>query len=312
MAFTRATPPCSSKPEPSSPKSMNLHPSSHNPQPIIPNHHPSSHNPHPSSFIPHPSSLIPHPSSPKITIITVSFNSASTIADTLKAVASQTYQGIEHIIVDGASTDETINIVESFPHVAKCISEKDEGIYFAMNKGIAMASGDVIGILNADDIYADNEVIAKVAAVFEHPAVDATYADLVFVNRVDVSKIVRTWKSGPFKRSSMYNGWMPPHPTFFVRRSLYEKYGLFNTILRSAADYELMLRFLLKHEINLSYIPQTIIKMRQGGKSTASISNRIKANLEDRKAWTMNGLKPHFFTLILKPLRKIKQFISHE
>ena len=179
------------------------------------------------------------------------------------------------------------------------------------NKVIAMASGDVIGILNADDLYADNGVIAKVAAFFEDPAVDATYADLVFVDREDVSKVVRTWKSGPFKRSSMYNGWMPPHPTFFVRRSMYEKYGLFNTILRSAADYELMLRFLLKHEINLSYIPQTIINMRQGGKSTASISNRIKANVEDRKAWRMNGLKPHFFTLILKPLRKIKQFISH-
>ena len=290
---------------------MNLHPSSHNPQPITPNHHPSSLIPQPSSFIPHLSSLIPHPSTPKISIITVSFNSAQTIGDTLKSIAGQSYPNIEHIIVDGASTDQTMQIVAGFPHVTKCISEKDEGIYFAMNKGIAMASGDVIGILNADDLYADNGVIAKVAAVFEDPAVDATYADLVFVDREDVSEVVRTWKSGPFKRSSMYNGWMPPHPTFFVRRSLYEKYGLFNTILRSAADYELMLRFLLKHEINLSYIPQTIINMRQGGKSTASISNRIKANVEDRKAWRMNALKPHFFTLILKPLRKIKQFISH-
>jgi len=290
---------------------MNLHPSSHNPQPITPNHHPSSLIPQPSSFIPHLSSLIPHPSTPKISIITVSFNSAQTIGDTLQSIAGQSYPNIEHIIVDGASTDQTMQIVAGFPHVTKCHSEKDEGIYFAMNKGIAMASGDVIGILNADDLYADNGVIAKVAAVFEDPAVDATYADLVFVDREDVSEVVRTWKSGPFKRSSMYNGWMPPHPTFFVRRSLYEKYGLFNTILRSAADYELMLRFLLKHEINLSYIPQTIINMRQGGKSTASISNRIKANVEDRKAWRMNALKPHFFTLILKPLRKIKQFISH-
>jgi glycosyltransferase len=252
-----------------------------------------------------------NPSTPKISIITVSFNSAQTIGDTLKSLDAQSYPNIEHIIVDGASTDQTMQIVAGFPHVAQCISEKDEGIYFAMNKGIAMASGDVIGILNADDLYADDEVIARVAAVFEDPAVDATYADLVFVNREDVSKIVRTWKSGTFKRSSMYNGWMPPHPTFFVRRSLYEKYGLFNTILRSAADYELMLRFLLKNQINLSYIPQIIINMRHGGKSTASISNRIKANLEDRKAWKMNGLKPHFFTLILKPLRKIKQFISH-
>jgi len=252
-----------------------------------------------------------NPSTLKVSIITVSFNSAQTIGDTLKSVAAQSHPNIEHIIVDGASTDQTVKIVKGFPHVAQCISEKDEGIYFAMNKGIALASGDVIGILNADDLYADNHVIAKVAAVFEDPAVDATYADLVFVDREDVSKVFRTWKSGPFKRSSMYNGWMPPHPTFFVRRSMYEKYGHFNTILRSAADYELMLRFLLKHEINLSYIPQTIIKMRQGGKSTASVSNRIKANMEDRKAWRMNGLEPHIFTLILKPLRKIKQFISH-
>lgn len=246
-----------------------------------------------------------------VTIITVSFNSAQTIEDTLKSVASQSYPNIEHIIVDGGSTDQTMNIVADFPHVAKSISEPDEGIYFAMNKGLAMASGDVIAILNADDLYADHEVIAKVAAVFKDPAIDATYADLVFVEREDVSTIFRTWKSGPFKRSSMYNGWMPPHPTFFVRRSIYENHGMFNTLLRSAADYELMLRFLLKHEINPSYIPQTIIRMRQGGKSTASVKNRIRANMEDRKAWKINGLKPHLFTLILKPLRKIKQFISH-
>jgi glycosyltransferase len=276
---------------------MNLHPTSHNQQLTTHNPQPQSHN--------------PNPTTPKISIITVSFNSAQTIGDTLKSVAAQSHPNIEHIIIDGASTDQTMKIVADFPHVEKSISEADEGIYFAMNKGIALASGDVIGILNADDLYADDEVIAKVAAVFEDAAVDATYADLVFVDREDVSKVFRTWKSGPFKRSSMYNGWMPPHPTFFVRRSVYEKYGHFNTILRSAADYELMLRFLLKHEISLSYIPQTIINMRQGGKSTASISNRIKANMEDRKAWRMNGLEPHIFTLILKPLRKIKQFISH-
>jgi len=287
MAFTRETPPGSPKPGPSSPRPMN-----------------------PSSPLPSAGKLTSLNLS--VSIITVSFNSAQTIGDTLKSVAAQSHPNIEHIIVDGASTDQTVKIVEGFPHVAQCISEKDEGIYFAMNKGIAMGSGDVIGILNADDLYADNEVIAKVVAVFEDPAVDATYADLVFVARDDVSKVVRTWQSGPYKHSSMYNGWMPPHPTFFVRRSLYEKYGYFNTMLRSAADYELMLRFLLKNQINVSYIPQTIIKMRQGGKSTASISNRIKANVEDRKAWRMNGLKPHLFTLILKPLLKIKQFISYE
>ena len=273
--------------------------------------HPFSPVPSPSSLTSHPSSLVSRPLSLTVTIITVSFNSAQTIGDTLTSVASQSYPNIEHIIVDGGSTDQTMNIVADFPHVAKSISEADEGIYFAMNKGLAMASGDVIGILNADDLYAHDEVISKVAAIFNDPAIDATYADLVFVDREDVSKVFRTWKSGPFKRSSMYNGWMPPHPTFFVRRSMYKNHGLFNTALRSAADYELMLRFLLKHEINLSYLPETIIRMRQGGKSTASLKNRIKANIEDREAWRINGLKPHLFTLILKPLRKIKQFISH-
>lgn len=251
------------------------------------------------------------PSTPKVTIITVSFNSAQTIGDTLKSIASQSYPNIEHIIVDGGSTDQTMDIVANFPHVSKSISETDEGIYFAMNKGLAIASGEIIGILNADDLYAHDEVISKVVKKFNDPAVDATYADLVFVDKLDTSKVFRKWKSGIFNRSAMYNGWMPPHPTFFVRKSIYEKFGLFNTNLRSAADYELMLRLLLKHEINPSYLPETIIRMRQGGKSTASIKNRLKANMEDRMAWKINGLKHHFFTLILKPLRKIKQFLIY-
>lgn len=265
-------------------------------------------NPQPSAGKFNPST----PSTPKVTIITVSFNSAQTIGDTLKSVAAQSYPHIEHIIVDGGSIDQTMKIVADYPHVAKSISEADDGIYFAMNKGLAMASGDVIGILNADDLYAHNEVISKVAALFVDLAVDASYADLVFVDKLDSSKIVRRWKSGDFDRNAMYNGWMPPHPTFFLRKSIYERYGMFNTSLHSAADYELMLRLLLRNEINPYYLPETIIRMRQGGKSTASINNRIKANLEDRKAWKINGLKPHFFTLILKPLSKIKQFLIYE
>jgi glycosyltransferase len=229
----------------------------------------------------------------------------------LSSIASQSYSNIEHIIVDGLSSDNTIEIVSQFPHVATCISEKDEGIYFAMNKGIEMATGDVIGILNADDVYAHNDVLSNVMALFENPSTDAVYGDLDFVDSNDISKVKRSWRSGAFKKNSFYEGWMPPHPTFFVRKNLYLNFGYFNTSLTSSADYELMLRLLEKNKITPTYLKDILVKMRYGGKSTASMKNRLVANYEDRMAWRLNGLKPHFFTLILKPLKKIKQFIGN-
>jgi len=246
-----------------------------------------------------------------VSIITACYNASSTITDTLKSIASQSYQQIEHIIIDGASIDDTEKIVKQFPHVSTFISEKDNGIYDAMNKGIDLSNGDVIGILNADDVYANDDIIAKVAALFKDESVDAVYGDLVFVDQHQPNKITRTWKAGTYHYKQFYNGWMPPHPTFFVRKSLYLKYGKFNKMLTSAADYELMLRFLLKHKANMVYLPEIMVHMRQGGKSTASIKNRLIANKEDHLAWKINGLKPRPFTLILKPLRKIKQFITH-
>lgn len=245
-----------------------------------------------------------------VSIITVSFNSGNTIRDTLKSVEKQTYPHIEHIIVDGASTDDTMDHVDDHPHVTLSVSEEDEGIYYAMNKGIEMCRGEIVGILNADDMYAHDNVIEKVMEAFRDASIDAVYADLVFVDPNDVTKVKRTWRSGPYQSRDLYHGWMPPHPTFFVRKSVYEKYGVFNTSLRSAADYELMLRFLLKYNIKAVHLPETIVWMRHGGQSTASWKNRIKANKEDRLAWKMNGLKPHIFTLILKPLRKINQFLN--
>ena len=229
----------------------------------------------------------------------------------MSSIASQSYSNIEHIIVDGLSSDNTIEIVRQFPHVATCISEKDEGIYFAMNKGIEMATGDVIGILNADDVYAHNDVLSNVMVLFENPSTDAVYGDLDFVDSNDISKVKRSWRSGAFKKNSFYEGWMPPHPTFFVRKNLYLNFGYFNTSLTSSADYELMLRLLEKNKITPTYLKDILVKMRYGGKSTASMKNRLVANYEDRMAWRLNGLKPHFFTLILKPLKKIKQFIGN-
>jgi glycosyltransferase involved in cell wall biosynthesis len=245
----------------------------------------------------------------KVSVITATYNSAATVRDTLVAVQQQSYPDIEHIIIDGCSSDSTLKIVSEFNHVTKIISEKDKGIYDAMNKGIALVTGDVIGILNSDDIYVGPDVIATVAKEFMNSSILATYADLQYVQQNDLNKIVRTWKTGAFNKKNFYYGWMPPHPTFFVRKEVYEKVGLFDLSLRSAADYEMMLRILLKHEMQTKYIPQVIVKMRSGGISNASFKNRIKANREDRLAWKMNGLQPYFFTLYAKPIRKISQFI---
>jgi glycosyltransferase involved in cell wall biosynthesis len=245
----------------------------------------------------------------KISIITTTYNSAGTVVDTLRSVEHQSHPDIEHIIVDGGSTDNTLDIVSGFRHVAKRISEKDGGIYYAMNKGISMAAGDVVGILNSDDVYVNAGVIARVAREFSDPNIQATYADLQYVQQNDLNKIVRTWKTGIFNKKNFYYGWMPPHPTFFVRREVYNKVGLFDISLRSAADYEMMLRILLKHEMHTKYIPEVIVKMRSGGISNASFRNRLMANREDRLAWKKNGLQPYFFTLYAKPIRKISQFL---
>jgi glycosyltransferase len=245
----------------------------------------------------------------KISIVTAAYNSSATIRDTLTCIREQDHPDIEHIIVDGGSTDDTLDIVGEFPHVAKLISGKDDGIYDAMNKGISVATGQVIGILNSDDTYTDAGVLSAVASAFTDPDVMTTYADLQYVDASDQHKVLRNWRSGPFKRKNFYFGWMPPHPTFFVRKEVYARAGVFNLGLRSAADYELMLRVLLKLEMTTHYIPRVIVKMRAGGMSNASLFNRLRGNKEDRLAWKINELKPYFFTLYLKPLRKISQFL---
>lgn len=245
----------------------------------------------------------------KISIITAAYNSSATIRDTLESIANQQHNNIEHIIIDGLSKDNTLAIVKEYPHVAKIVSEKDKGIYDAMNKGLKIATGEVIGILNSDDFYANQSVLQKIAEAFDKNNADAVYGDLQYVKQNDVQAVTRTWKAGNFRKKSFYFGWMPPHPSFFVRRAVYDKVGIFNTSLRSAADYELMLRILLKNDMQVAYVPEVLVKMRAGGMSNASFRNRLKANNEDREAWKINGLKPYFFTTWLKPIRKITQFI---
>lgn len=246
----------------------------------------------------------------KFSIITVTYNSAATLEQTILSVTGQSYPHIEYIIVDGRSTDGTLAIIEKYRRrIARFVSEPDKGLYDALNKGIDLATGDVVGILHSDDFYIDNKVIQKYADTFLKTSADAVYSDLYYVDKNNTGKIIRKWKSGEKKSGAFINGWMPPHPTFFVKKEAYKRFGKFNLEFRTAADYELMLRLIEKNRISISYLPEYTVKMRVGGKSNVSIQNRINANLEDRRAWQVNGLKPRFYTLFLKPLRKIFQFI---
>lgn len=245
----------------------------------------------------------------KISIITATYNSATTVADTIESVANQTYNNIEHLIIDGLSKDNTLEVVKNSNHTGPVFSEKDKGIYDAMNKGIAKATGDIIGILNSDDFYASNDIIEQVAHLFATTNCDLLYGDLYFIDQDNIKKVKRKWISGNYKLKDFIYGWMPPHPTFFVRKEVYEKYGVFNMDLGSAADYELMLRFMYKHQLKTSYLNKVMVLFRIGGASTKNINNRVKANINDRKAWVVNNLKPKWFTLHLKPLRKVKQFL---
>lgn len=246
---------------------------------------------------------------PKVSIITVCFNSENTIEDTIKSVVNQTYENIEYLVIDGGSTDKTIDIINKYKeNISVLISEKDNGIYDAINKGIKLASGDIIANLNSDDFYIDNEVISDVVATFNEAKTDLLYADLYYVDTKDTSKIIRYWKSKSYKEGLFLKGWMPPHPTFFVKKEVYQNYGMFNLEFKSAADYEIMLRFIHRYKASITYLPRVIVRMRVGGVSNASLKNRIKANREDKRAWKINGLKPHPLTLIFKPLSKLGQF----
>lgn len=209
------------------------------------------------------------------------------------------------------STDGTKELLETYTkHRVSVLSEPDDGIYDAMNKGIQLATGEIVGLLNADDIYPTCFSLERVARIFENPAIDACYGDLCYVTANDPEKIVRYWKAGSYKPRKFYWGWMPPHPTFFVRKRFYEQLGTFNTEFGSSADYELLLRFMLKNTIRVSYIPHVQVCMRVGGISNRTVKNRLEANRQDRRAWTVNGLRPYPWTTAVKPLRKIFQWFS--
>ena len=247
----------------------------------------------------------------KVSIITVVYNGAKTLNSCIDSVLSQNYKDIEYILVDGNSSDGTQEIVKSYgPRIQKFVSEPDLGIYDAMNKGINIASGDLIGIINADDIYVNSDVIEEAVVAIKSETADACYGDLEYVDASNLNIIKRKWRSGVYKNNAFLNGWMPPHPTFFIRKDFYKKYGMFRLDMGSAADYELMLRMVHKNGARLAYVPHTWVKMRVGGVSNSTLGNRLKANRNDRKAWEVNNLKPRLYTLLMKPARKIFQFLT--
>tara|TARA_B110000090_G_C13250430_1_gene396160 strand:- start:88 stop:843 length:756 start_codon:yes stop_codon:yes gene_type:complete len=249
----------------------------------------------------------------KISIITVTFNSFLFINDCLASVKEQKYDDFEHIIIDGASTDGTLSLLESKrEQFGALISKPDKGIYDAMNKGIKIASGDIIGFLNSDDFYANNDILSKVADIFKNnPSLDACYADLIYTDQNDISKDIRYWKSGKFTPGLFSKGWCPPHPTFFVRSSVYEQFGNFNLNYRIASDVELMMRFIEVHKINVRYIPELWIKMRMGGTTNNSFKNIFIQNKEVLYALNSHNLSNNLISFFVhKIISRSLQFFK--
>ncbi|MFC1664404.1 glycosyltransferase family 2 protein [Pseudomonadota bacterium] len=247
----------------------------------------------------------------KITIVTVVLNGVDTIAQTIESVKEQTHKNVEHIVIDGGSTDGTLDVIERHRNsIAKLVVEPDEGLYDAMNKGIQLATGDVIGTLNSDDYYANDLVLEKVGKVFQEKSIEACFANLLYVDKLDTEKVVRYWKSQSFQPGLFEKGWIPAHPTFFVRREVYEKFGGFDLTYRYQSDFELSLRFLELHRIRSKFIPEIFVIMRIGGTTNRSVSNVIKGNLESYRACKLHGLKvtPLFF--VVKFLSRVPQFFN--
>ena len=245
----------------------------------------------------------------KVSIITVCFNSAGTIKDTIDSVLGQDYKDIEYIVVDGGSTDGTIDIIlRNKDRISKFISEPDKGIYDAMNKGIRLSTGDIIATLNSDDVYAENTIVGQMADFIQSNCLDAAYGDLVYVDPGNNNRVSRFWKAGDYRQGAFYYGWAIPHPTFFCRKWVFEKYGCFNEKFHIAADFELLLRFVEAKQIKVGYLHRTIVKMKTGGKANV-LRGMIHGNLEIMKSFRLNGLRlsPLFF--IRKPIEKISQLL---
>ena len=242
-----------------------------------------------------------------VSIITPVYNRVRYIGDTLSSVATQSWPCIEHIVIDGGSTDGTLDVVRACASVDKFISESDDGIYDALNKGLGWVSGDIVGILHSDDIFFENSVIERVVNVLYDNDIDGVYGDLVYMDK-NMARVVRRWKAGEYRRSRLAWGWMPPHPTLFLRRLVIERWGGYDTRYRIAGDYDAMLRYLARGGVRLAYLPEVLVKMRVGGESNRSLSRILRKSREDYCALRENGVGG-LGTLLAKNLRKVGQFL---
>ncbi|MDN2578980.1 glycosyltransferase family 2 protein [Aquibium sp. ELW1220] len=248
----------------------------------------------------------------KITIITAVFNREATIAQAIESVRAQTWPHVEHLVIDGASTDGTLAAIDGARREAmRLVSEPDKGIYDALNKGVALASGDVVGLMHSDDFFAHDQVLAKVAAAFEAPSVLAVYGDLDYVSAADESRVVRRWRSGSYSPARLRRGWMPPHPALFLRRQVFERHGAYDTSYRIAADYDAVLRYFSRGNLNPAYIPDVLVKMRLGGESNRSLGNLVRKSREDYRALRANGVGG-LYALAWKNLGKVGQFVGSD
>ena len=249
----------------------------------------------------------------KVSIVTVTFNSARFLEDCIRSVQMQQYKNIEHIIIDGKSTDGTIDIIKKNEKgIARWVSETDRGIYDAINKGMAMATGEVIGILNSDDVLDNDRVITNIVKAFLTDEKDVVYGDLEVVSQDDTNKVLRIWKGQPFNRNRFRYGWMPAHPTFYIKRSLIDKFGGYETHYFTAADFEFMARYLYQHKVSATYLPELIVRMRTGGASNKNLKQRLRANRRDYLAMKRNKIPFPLIASILKPLIKLHQFRLHQ
>lgn len=246
----------------------------------------------------------------KVSVITATYNSSKTVLDTLQSLNGQTYTDIEYIIIDGGSSDNTVSVIkEHCPKVASIVSEPDKGIYDALNKGISAATGEIVGFLHSDDLLAYPDAIKELVETLQREKTQAVYADLEYVSKDDTSKVIRKWTSGAFEKEKLRSGWMPPHPTFFMKRDLYIKHGMFDLDLKIAADYDSLLRYLWSNNVTASYLPKVVTKMRVGGASNRSLKNIIEKTKEDIQALKNNQL---FWpsALFIKNVSKIPQFFK--
>ncbi len=246
----------------------------------------------------------------KISVITVTYNAEKYLADCMDSVLKQDYANVEYIVVDGGSSDGSQQLInERLPRIAAFVSEKDKGMYDALNKGIRMATGEVIGILNADDMFASEDVVSEVARCFQAEKVDVVYGNLHYVKADNPTEVLRIWKGVPYQSGLIRQGWMPAHPTFYAKKELFEKFGGYSLDFGTAADYELMVRFLYRYQVRAQFLDKLMVKMRAGGMSNASLTQRYRAFLNDYKALVVNKVPFSFWAIFRKKISKLGQFI---